>query len=129
MDLPKEPLFAFGQGLSYTTFEYGPMEVGEDTLKVSVEVTNTGSRDGFEIVQLYFKDRVSSVMTPVKQLIGFEKVFIPAKEKRTVTFTLEREAFSFVTRNEKRVIEPGEIELMIGKSSLDEELQKKIIRI
>ncbi len=129
MDLPKEPLFAFGQGLSYTTFEYGLMEVEEGTLKVSVEVTNTGSRDGFEIVQLYFKDRVSSVMTPVKQLIGFEKVFIPAKEKRTVSFTLEREAFSLVAPNEKRVIEPGEIELMIGKSSLDEELQKKIIRI
>ena len=129
MDVPETPLFTFGQGLSYTTFEYGMMQVDEKNLEVSVEVRNTGSRDGHEIVQLYFNDKVSSMMTPVKQLVRFEKVFIPAGEKKTVSFKLEREDFSFVNVEEKRVTEPGEIELMIGKSALDEDLQKQVICI
>ncbi len=129
MDLSKEPLFVFGQGLSYTTFEYGSMQVEETHLTVSVDVTNTGNRDGYEIVQLYFNDKVSAVMTPVKQLIRFEKVFIPVGEKRTVTFKLNLDDFSFVNHAEKRVTEPGEIELMIGSSSLDEALQKTTINI
>ena len=129
MDLPKQPLFTFGQGLSYTSFEYGPMQVDEKTLQVSVDITNTGDRDGAEIVQLYFNDKVSSVMTPVKQLVRFEKVFLKAGEKKTVSFKLTPEDFSIVNYDEKRVVEAGEIELMIGKSSLDEELQKQTITI
>ncbi len=127
MDLEETPLFAFGQGLSYTTFEYGPMQVTEANLEVSVEVANTGKWDGYEIVQLYFNDKVSSVMTPIKQLIRFEKVFIPAGQKRRVSFKLNLEDFSFVNHEEKRVTEPGEIELMLGKSSLDRDLQKVVI--
>lgn len=129
MDLPKQPLFTFGQGLSYTSFEYGPMQVDEKTLQVSVDITNTGDRDGAEIVQLYFNDKVSSVMTPVKQLVRFEKVFLKAGEKKTVSFKLTPDDFSIVNYDEKRVVEAGEIELMIGKSSLDEELQKQTITI
>ncbi len=129
MDLSKDPLFTFGQGLSYTTFEYGPMKVDEKRLTVSVDVTNTGDRDGAEIVQLYFNDKVSSMMTPVKQLVRFEKVFIPAGATKAVTFTLSREDFSFVNYEEKRVTEPGEIQLMIGASSADEQLQKVTINI
>lgn len=129
MDLEEAPLFAFGQGLSYTTFEYGLMQVSEADLGVSVEVANTGKWDGFEIVQLYFNDKVSSVMTPIKQLIRFEKVYIPAGQKRIVTFKLSPEDFSFVNHEQKRITEPGEIELMLGKSSSDRDLQKVVINL
>ncbi|WP_054742149.1 glycoside hydrolase family 3 N-terminal domain-containing protein [Cellulosilyticum ruminicola] len=129
MDLPETPLFTFGQGLSYTTFEYGAMKVDEANLTISVDVTNIGARDGAEIVQLYFNDKVSSMMTPVKQLVRFAKVFIPVGTTKTVTFTLTSEDFSFVNYEEKRVTEHGEIELMIGASSADQDLQKVTINI
>ena len=129
MDLPKEPLFVFGEGLSYTTFSYNNMQVDEEKLEVSIEVENTGDREGAEIVQLYFNDKVSSVMTPVKQLIRFEKIYLKAGEKKHVSFILSREDFAIIDFNEQSVVEPGEIELMIGKSSKDDDLCKQTIMI
>ena len=122
MDLPATPLYSFGQGLSYTSFTYSNLTINEATLKVTVDVMNTGDRDGYEIVQVYFNDVVSSVMTPIKQLVGFKKVFIEAGEIETVTFDFTREDFSLVNKEEQRVTEPGEFVIMVGASSLDQDL-------
>lgn len=122
IDLPAEPLYAFGEGMSYTNFQYANLQVDEKAIAVSVDVTNTGKRDGFETVQIYFRDCVSSVMTPNKQLIGFEKVFLKAKETKNVSFNFDRRDFSLVTPDERRVTEPGEFILMAGSSSKDSDL-------
>jgi beta-glucosidase len=123
-DLPDTPLFAFGEGLSYTSFEYSNLKVDEASLTLQVDVRNSGKLDGCEIVQVYFKDCVSSVLTPIKQLIGFEKVYIKAMETKNVSFTFAREDFSLVTSEEKRITEPGEFILMVGSSSKDIDLLK-----
>jgi beta-glucosidase len=134
MDMPADPLFSFGEGISYSIFRYGNLkilysEISEKIWTVSIDIRNCSEIDGEEIVQLYFRDVVSSVMTPVKQLIRFERVRLQAGEKKTVCFTLRQEDFSFVNREEKRITEPGEIELMAGSSSRDEDLLKQSISI
>lgn len=130
-DLPAEPLFTFGQGLSYSRFVYRDLAVTQkkDQLTLSVCVENVSERDGEEIVQVYFHDVVSSVMTPVKQLIRFEKVAVPAGMSKCVQFILRDSDFSLVNRQEQRVSEPGEVELMVGSSARDEDLQKTTITI
>ena len=128
IDFPATPLYAFGEGMSYTNFQYANLQVDEKALAVSVDVTNTGKRDGFETVQIYFRDCVSSVMTPNRQLIGFEKVFLKAKETKNVSFNFDRRDFSLVTPDERRVMEPGEFIIMAGSSSKDSDLlQAKLI--
>jgi Beta-glucosidase-related glycosidases len=128
MDLPAAPLYAFGEGMSYTGFHYSNLRLDEKDLTVSVDVTNTGDRDGFETVQIYFRDCVSSVMTPNRQLIGFQKIFLKGKETQKVSFTFERRDFSLVTPDERRVTEPGEFIIMAGSSSKDSDLlQAKLI--
>ena len=122
MDVPKTPLYAFGEGKSYTRFTYANATWDEKAFTASVDITNAGDRDGAEIAQAYFQDCVSSVMTPVKQLIGFEKVALKAGETQTIRFSFPKEAFSLVTPDEKRVVEPGEFILMLGSSSKDEDL-------
>jgi beta-glucosidase len=119
----KSPLFPFGHGLSYTTFRYANLRVtpnrigtgGEVT--VSVDVTNTGQRAGEEVVQLYVHDLVSSVTRPIKELKGFERISLAPGETKTVTFTLEPRALSFLNRHMERVVEPGDFEVMVGPSS------------
>ena len=128
MDIEKTPLYAFGQGISYTTFSYSNLIIFEDK-KISVDVRNTGDVDGLEIIQVYYNDVVSSVMTPEKQLINFKKVFIPAGEMKTVVFELKEEDLSLVNKDEQRVTEPGEFEIMVGASSLDQDLLKAKIVI
>jgi len=118
-DLPSTPLFAFGEGLSYTTFETADAHFDADALKLSLKVKNTGSRDGSTVLQVYFRDCVSSVLTPVKQLIAFEKVTLAAGETAAITFTFERDDFSLIDRQGRRVTEPGEFVLMAGTSSKD----------
>jgi len=130
VDMPKEPLFAFGYGLSYTTFAYSNLRVADARLKsgqplcVSVDVTNTGKRAGTEIAQLYVQDLVTSATMPVKELKGFERFDLAAGEKRTLSYEVPYDRLAIVDRDAKRVVEPGEFEVMVGGSSRDEDLLK-----
>jgi len=118
-----EPLFPFGWGLSYTTFQYANLHIAPDTIgtagktKVAVNVTNSGKVKGDEVVQLYIHDEVSSVTRPVKELRGFQRVSLAAGETRTVEFTLGPEDLSFLNRDMHRVVEPGVFEIMVGGNS------------
>jgi len=123
-DLPAEPLFAFGEGMSYTTFTFENLTFDKDTLKVQVDVTNTGDREGVETVQIYIHDVVSSVMTVGKKLVAFAKVTLAAGEKKTVSITLQKDDFALINTNCEKVVEPGEFVVMAGKNSKDEDLLK-----
>jgi beta-glucosidase len=125
-DLEAGPLYEFGYGLSYTHFEYSDLkaECQAQGAEVSVTVKNSGGADGTETVQLYMRDKVSSVITPVKQLIAFERVSLKAGESQTVIFRLDKSAFSIVLPDETRVVEPGTFILMAGGDSRDGSLLK-----
>ncbi|WP_217597454.1 beta-glucosidase [Cohnella sp. GbtcB17] len=121
-----EPLFPFGYGLSYSTFEYGNLAVGkpairdDETVTVTVDVTNTGSRAGKEIVQLYVRDVQSTVIRPFKELKGFAKVELQPGETKAVSFTLDRRAFAYYNVDLKDWhVESGEFEILVGRSSRD----------
>ena len=121
-----EVRFPFGYGLSYTTFEYSDLHLSEseisdeDTLTVSCTVTNTGKRDGTEVVQLYVRDKESTVARPVKELKGFEKVSLKAGESKKIAFCLDKRAFAYYeTAINDWFVEYGEFEIMIGASSRD----------
>lgn len=120
-----EPLWPFGFGRSYTTFALRAPRLSaagipvSGSTRVTVEVTNTGARTGDEVVQLYIRDRVSSVTRPVLELAGFERVTLAAGESRTVTFPVGYEQLSFYDREMNRVVEPGEFDLLTGASSAD----------
>ena len=98
-------------------------------MKASVKVTNAGERTGIETVQVYFNDVVSSVLTPVKQLIAFKQAELEPGRSAVVEFALKEEDFSLINRKEERVTEAGEFELMIGHSSRDEDLLKTTFRL
>ena len=123
LDMSREPLWAFGHGLSYTTFSLANLKVTPATIgpggtaRVTVDVSNTGARAGDEVVQLYLRDVVSSVTRPTKELRGFERVTLSPGETRTVTFTLGPDALSLVDRHMRRVVEPGRFDVMVGTSS------------
>jgi len=128
IDVPNRNLYPFGYGLSYTTFSYGEMQCpkqfnADGTLQVSVDVTNTGGCDGEEIVQLYVADKVASMVRPVKELKGFQKVFIPKGQTKRIDFTLNVCDLGFWNNSMQYIVEPGSFEIMIGPNS--EELQKK----
>jgi len=120
-----KPLYPFGWGLSYTTFKYANITLAPDTIgtegktKVSVEVTNTGSRRGDEVVQLYIRDEVSSVTRPVKELRGFRRITLDPGQTQKVEFTLGPEELSFLDRNLQRIVEPGTFKVMVGGNSVD----------
>jgi beta-glucosidase len=120
-----QPLFPFGYGLSYTTFAYAnlrvaPARIGtQERTTVSVDVTNTGTRAGDEVVQLYIRDVVSMATRPVKELRGFRRVTLPPGETRTVTFDLGPEHLSYHGADMKRVVEPGRFDIMVGGNSVD----------
>lgn len=122
-DEENTPQYPFGYGISYTTFEYSAPELSastmgmDETVEVSVEVTNTGDFDGEEVVQFYIRDRFASTMRPVQELKGFEKVMIKKGETKTITFTIDKETLSFYTHNGEWVAEPGMFSIMIGGSS------------
>jgi beta-glucosidase len=124
-DMSGNPLFPFGYGLSYTTFKYtnlrlssGQMSPG-DTVRISVDIENTGSQSGDEVVQLYTRDSVASVTRPIKELQGFRRVTLAAGKKATVSFALSAGQLSFLDQSMTYVLEPGKIGVMVGSSSED----------
>ena len=128
-DMDKTPQFAFGEGMSYTTFELADFTFDSGTLTAGVTVRNTGAMAGATVVQAYYNDVYSSVITPVKQLCAFERVALPAGGERRVTFAFTPEDFALVTPDERRVTEPGLFEIMVGLSSRDEDLLRETFRI
>jgi len=96
---------------------------------VSVDVTNTGKRAGSEVVQMYIRDRVSSVTRPVKELKGFQKVYLQPDETKTVSIKITPESLAFWDVNMKYTVEPGEFEIMVGNSSSDPNLQRAILKV
>ena len=130
VDLPSAPLYPFGYGLSYTTFSYDSMDckrVGKNRVRVRVAVTNTGDRDGDEVVQVYVTDPQASTVRPRKQLRAFERVSLKAGGSRTLEFELGPDAFSLYNLEMKRVVEPGEFIITAGASSADTPLQATIV--
>ncbi|MGA2864703.1 MAG: glycoside hydrolase family 3 N-terminal domain-containing protein [Verrucomicrobiota bacterium] len=129
------PLYPFGFGLSYTTFALQKVRLANKRIRrgastqVLVDVTNTGPRPGTEVVQMYIRDRVSSVTRPVKELKGFEKVSLNPHEMQTVALEITPESLAFYDVNMNYVVEPGEFEILIGNSSRDADLQKVILTV
>ena len=124
IDLPVTPLFPFGHGLSYTTFSYSDLRLSPPrispagTLRASVTLTNTGAREGAEVVQLYVHDEVASVTRPVRQLAGFRRVSLKPGEARTVEFLLTAKELGLYNRDIRFVVEPGTFRVFVGGSSV-----------
>ncbi len=129
IDLSPTPLYPFGHGLSYTTFEYTNLRLSHtkasaaDTIDIQVDIRNSGTHAGDEVVQLYLHDIVASVTRPVKELKGFKRLSLQAGEQKTVTFQLAIAHLGFYNREMAFVVEPGTIEVLIGSSSEDIRLQ------
>lgn len=124
-DCPKDALFPFGYGLSYTTFDYSDLKLSaseiskDEKLQVSATITNSGKSDGEEVVQLYIRDLVGSTTRPVKELKGFQKIFLKAGESKTVEFTLESNDLAFWGADNTFKAEPGDFKLWVGPNSVD----------
>ena len=133
VDISTTPLYEFGYGLSYTSFEYSNLIVNpinngpEGKFHISLEITNTGSRPGAEVVQLYINDVIASVTRPVKELKGFEKVMLNPGEKTSVEFTLTSDQLSFLDQSLNRIVEPGTFSVMVGSSSKDIRLRGEFV--
>ncbi|MBP6810564.1 MAG: glycoside hydrolase family 3 C-terminal domain-containing protein, partial [Saprospiraceae bacterium] len=123
LDVSNDPLFPFGFGLSYTTFSYGDLKLskttlrGAETLTASIQLSNTGAYDGAEVVQLYLRDLVGSSTRPVKELKGFQKVFLKKGESKTVSFSITPEDLKFYNYTLQHVWEAGDFDIMAGGSS------------
>ena len=128
-NLDPKPLFPFGHGLSYSRFEYSELALSAEkiaadgTVEISATVSNTGDRDGMEVVQLYLSDPVASVVRPLKRLVGFTKVGLAAGESTRVTFRLHADRTSFTGPDLQRIVEPGEFRVRLGASSEDTTLE------
>lgn len=129
-DASAQPLYPFGYGLSYTTFEYGTPVVSQtkDTVKISFTIANTGDYDGMEVVQLYVTDKISSVMLPERQLKQFQKVGLKKGESKEVEFILTDEDFALLNGKLEWVVEPGGFDIHIGSSSVDSKIELTIER-
>jgi beta-glucosidase len=131
VDGSADPLYEFGYGLSYTTFEFSGLTIrpgkisAEGTVIIKVGVTNTGKKSGEEVVQLYINDVLASVTRPVKELKAFERIFLEAGEKKTVTFHLPADCLAFYNKKMERKVEPGIFKVMVGNSSADIRLEGK----
>jgi beta-glucosidase len=129
------PLYAFGYGLSYTTFSVTNVRLAKKRIardgstRAFADVTNTGSRRGTEVVQMYIRDLVSSVTRPIKELKGFRKISLEPGESQTVEFEITPESLAFFDVNMKYTVEPGDFEIMVGTSSRDADLQKTVLRV
>lgn len=126
-----DPLFCFGYGLSYTTFEYSNIDVvnhlneGGKTVDVRCRIKNTGEREGAEVVQLYIRDRVSSVTTPVKALKAFQKIYLKPGEEKEITLQVPKEDLTLWNIHMQRVLEPGDFDVYIGASCEDIRLKSE----
>lgn len=129
LDMPSTPLFPFGHGLSYTTFEYSPLKLASDTVdvggdaRVSLTVTNKANRRGTEIVQLYAADTATGVTLPAQQLIGFARVDLEPGASKPLTFRVPMSVPGYTGLSGDFVIEPGPVELSAGRSSDDIPIQ------
>ena len=123
--MDNEPLYPFGYGLSYTTFSYGDIDLSRSTidmtgeLTAAVMVTNTGTWPGSEVVQLYIRDLVGSTTRPVKELKGFQKIFLEPGQSEIVRLKIAQEMLRYYNYDLQLVAEPGEFEVMIGTNSRD----------
>jgi beta-glucosidase len=125
IDLPVEPLYPFGYGLSYTNFQYSRLRLSTDTismdetLEVNVTIRNTGRYPGEEVVQLYLRDLFASVTRPVKELKGFQKMYLEPGEERELVFSVDKSMLEFYDINMNWKAEPGDFYVMVGKNSAD----------
>jgi beta-glucosidase len=130
LDVSNDPVYPFGYGLSYTNFTYGDLKLssaslkGNQTLTASVTVTNSGNRDGKEVVQLYIRDLVGSITRPVKELKGFQKISLKTGETKTVTFNITTNDLKFYNSDLKYDWESGDFVIMVGGNSRDVKSQK-----
>jgi beta-glucosidase len=126
------PLFPFGYGLSYTKFDYKNIAIDKkqmqenDTALVHFQLTNSGDRDGDEVVQLYIHDELASMSRPVIELKGFQRVSLKKGETKTITFSISKELLEMYDLNMKKVVEPGNFRIMIGASSRDIRLKETL---
>jgi len=131
----EQPLFPFGYGLSYTKFKFGKPRLEKTTIgpnestRVIVDVTNIGNVAGDEVVQMYIRDKVSSVARPVKELKGFQRITLTPDQTKTVSLDITPEHLAFYNIDMKYVVEPGEFEIMVGSSSRNEDLQKILLYV
>lgn len=131
IDEENTPRYPFGFGLSYTSFTYSDLKVDKDqiaksdSIQVSVTLTNTGKVAGEEVAQLYIWDKVASVVRPVKELKGFNKIMLAPGEKKEIHFVINKESLSFYNQKLEWIVEPGKFKLMIGASSEDIKLEKE----
>jgi beta-glucosidase len=129
IDSPATPLYPFGHGLSYTSFDYTDLRISPEAIApdasvaIAFRVANGGARAGDEIVQLYVNDEVGSVSRPVAQLVGFARVPLAAGEARTVRFRVDASQLAFHDRDMRLVVEPGRFRVMVGASSADLRLE------
>ena len=130
-DSKNTPLFPFGYGLSYSNFEYSNFRINgrefkiNDSIELSIDITNTGNYNGKEVVQLYIRDLVGSITRPIKELKGFELIEIKKGETKTVDFILNKELLGFYNNNGEFITEPGDFKVYIGGNSVDT-LEKEI---
>lgn len=127
LDIPNDPLFCFGYGLSYSSFAYSSFNVeaaADGRVLASIEVENTSEVTGKETVQLYIRDVTASVVRPVKELKGFKQVTLAAHEKQIITFEITREMLMFYGQDDELVFEPGDFDIMIGRNSGDHATQR-----
>jgi len=134
-DLTQDPLYAFGEGISYTNYEYSELTIGkaelsqDEFLECSIKVSNTGKVAGWETVQLYVSDRVTSVTWVNKQLKAFVKIHLDAGECKTVSFKLPVSDFWLIDADCNKVVEAGEFEVQVGHSSRDQDLLKAVFTV